>query len=468
MKKLYNDTPFMNKKKGGDNSEILTKVDELESSLAQKATKEELANALDGSPRGTYATLTDLQTAFPTGATGVYIVTANGHIYSWNGTAWVDRGSYQSTGIANDSVQKQHVTGLELNSSRNLFDNVSMVEQDKGVDSQGTIATFSGWVLGKIPVKESTTYSFFHADYEYFEQAVGRLAYLNASGVTISSVDMATLSADDSGMGGKKLTTPPNTAYICKNILVLSHDYRDTFQLELGSKCTSYNTYFNQVITELFNLRVGEKRWSGKTGNFLGDSITLGAGGLPSWTAYLPELIGFSTINNYGANGSTITNIDSNSMLARYPSMGSADLICVWGGINDFHYADVAPYTFGTMDSRDETSFYGALHTLIVGLINKYPTSNIMFMTPMKNGDFAGKPFWYQTNGLGKTLKDYRNAIIDVCDYYSIPVLDMYSRGGITTMVASQSTALLKDTLHPNKVGNVKISTSIAHFMNGL
>jgi lysophospholipase L1-like esterase len=38
MKKLYNDTPFMNKKKGESTEEIQSKVEVLESSLAQKAT----------------------------------------------------------------------------------------------------------------------------------------------------------------------------------------------------------------------------------------------------------------------------------------------------------------------------------------------------------------------------------------------------------------------------------------------
>lgn len=80
------------------------RVRELDEQLAKKATKEEVANALDGSPKGTYATLADLQTAFPTGTTGVYIVQAGGHIYSWDGSAWVDRGQYQSEGIADKSV----------------------------------------------------------------------------------------------------------------------------------------------------------------------------------------------------------------------------------------------------------------------------------------------------------------------------------------------------------------------------
>lgn len=50
---------------------------------------------IDGSPRGVYANLSALQTAYPSGAPGVYVTTDNGHWYYWNGTAWTDGGVYQ-------------------------------------------------------------------------------------------------------------------------------------------------------------------------------------------------------------------------------------------------------------------------------------------------------------------------------------------------------------------------------------
>jgi hypothetical protein len=93
MKNNYNDIPFQRRKKGTSN-------EELAASLADKATKTELANIGNGSPKGTYASLSALQTAFPTGTTGIYIVTADGNWYYWNGSAWISGGLYQSTGLA--------------------------------------------------------------------------------------------------------------------------------------------------------------------------------------------------------------------------------------------------------------------------------------------------------------------------------------------------------------------------------
>jgi len=60
----------------------------------------QIASIASGSPKATYATLALLQTAFPTGTTGIYIVTADGKWYYWNGSAWTAGGVYQSTALA--------------------------------------------------------------------------------------------------------------------------------------------------------------------------------------------------------------------------------------------------------------------------------------------------------------------------------------------------------------------------------
>jgi len=47
-----------------------------------------------GSPKGVYATVADLNNAFPAGDTNIYLVTADGNWYYWNGTAWTAGGLY--------------------------------------------------------------------------------------------------------------------------------------------------------------------------------------------------------------------------------------------------------------------------------------------------------------------------------------------------------------------------------------
>jgi lysophospholipase L1-like esterase len=67
----------------------------------------EVAAVASGSPKGVYATVVALEAAHPTGDTGVYLVTADGKWYYWNGSAWTDGGTYQSTGIADGSITEE-------------------------------------------------------------------------------------------------------------------------------------------------------------------------------------------------------------------------------------------------------------------------------------------------------------------------------------------------------------------------
>ena len=93
-------------------------------SSAQK--KADLAYSLiDGSPKGVYANLSALQTAYPSGASGVYLTSDNGHWYYWNGTAWTDGGVYQSSEdieqIKEDLIDVKSATTFEL-APVNIYD----------------------------------------------------------------------------------------------------------------------------------------------------------------------------------------------------------------------------------------------------------------------------------------------------------------------------------------------------------
>ena len=219
-----------------------------------------------------------------------------------------------------------------------------------------------------------------------------------------------------------------------------------------------------------------KQRWYNKKIGCLGDSITFGAGGT-SWVTRLKELTGCKYAINYGISGTTIeTNGTGQSFVERYANMADdLDLICVWGGVNDHHWTGTSGRPFGNINSptSETNSFYGALKNLCEGLINKYPGKTIMFITPTKNRGYVagGKTCyaWNEPNEIGKTLTDYRNAIIEVCDYYSIPVLDLYSCSGISPMVNSQVNELMPDHLHPNTKANLEVlAPKIASFMNNL
>ena len=58
---------------------------------------EQLSSIVSGSPKGVYSSVSDLETAFPEGTEGIYLISSGdyaGHWFYWNGTAWTDGGEY--------------------------------------------------------------------------------------------------------------------------------------------------------------------------------------------------------------------------------------------------------------------------------------------------------------------------------------------------------------------------------------
>ena len=200
--------------------------------------------------------------------------------------------------------------------------------------------------------------------------------------------------------------------------------------------------------------------------NVLGDSITEGVGASSEGKNYptiLAKLTG-AKVNNYGLSCSRITDVDAQysnvpSFIDRMYSMDkSADLIIVFGGTNDFWYGDCP---IGSREDSSPKTFYGALNTMIRYFKGNFPNADIMFVTPYRQGKDADenhdcKRTTYGNYGTG-TLQDYRKAILDRCEYYNIPVLDLYEDYELNTV--DNREALVKygqylcDGVHLNDAG---------------
>lgn len=198
----------------------------------------------------------------------------------------------------------------------------------------------------------------------------------------------------------------------------------------------------------------------------LGDSITEGVGASSPDKAYpaiLSKLTG-AVVNNYGLSSSRITDISGGwsnpgSFVDRMYAMDkSADLIIVFGGTNDFWYGDCP---IGKSTDKKPNTFYGALNTMISYLKNAHPNADIVFVTPYQQSKDADETHEYKRSTYGNfgtgTLSQYRKAILDRCQYYGIPVLDLYADYELNT--ADNREALEKygqflcDGVHLNDAG---------------
>lgn len=214
---------------------------------------------------------------------------------------------------------------------------------------------------------------------------------------------------------------------------------------------------------ELNNLKV----------NFLGDSITYGHG-LSSSKKRFTNLIAkeYGIIpRNYGISGTRIAKqinpsikpVWDKDFISRVAEMDEdADLVVVFGGTNDFGHGD-AP--LGTMEDRNAYTFYGALHTLYTDLINKYPTSKIVVITPLHRTDENAKGI---KTDFEASLIDYVEIIRQVAEYYSLPVLDLYKTSGLQPNISVIKEKYIPDGLHPNEEGHKILAEKIAKFLIGL
>lgn len=130
---------------------------------------------------------------------------------------------------------------------------------------------------------------------------------------------------------------------------------------------------------------------------------------------------------NYGINGNPISNPsnynegNNQGMCVRYTEMDNdLDYVVILGGANDKRLN----VPIGNNNDNVVTTFKGALNILIQGLLTKYPTKKILFMTNYNRTQDA--------NDLGLHDIDYVDAMIEMCGLYGIPCFDNYRKCGIS------------------------------------
>jgi len=174
----------------------------------------------------------------------------------------------------------------------------------------------------------------------------------------------------------------------------------------------------------------------------LGDSITYGEKVSSQEKVYLSLLgtmFGAGKVYNYGLSGSAIAGNHPLRFVDRFRAMDpDADLIIVFGGTNDYGFNT----PLGAMGDTTVDTFYGGLNLMMCEMMQRYPKSQIVFLTPLRRLRDTRK------NKKGSILSEYAQAIKDMGEFYDIPVIDLYTAPEVYFL--ADRYRYMKDGIHPN------------------
>ena len=217
--------------------------------------------------------------------------------------------------------------------------------------------------------------------------------------------------------------------------------------------------------------------------NFLGDSITEGAGVTDHancrYDNRLAVLCQLKAVNNYGIGGTRLAHQIHPSETPRYDLCfcgrafnmdPDADMVIVFGGVNDYIHGD-AP--FGQIGDTTPATYCGSVYFLMNYLRETYGNKPIIFMTPTRSflrkevDDRIPSTHAKKLPG-GKALIAYVDVILETAKQFAIPVLDLYRNLGLDPHDPACFDTYTMDGLHFNDAGHGVIAQVLKDFIDAL
>ena len=220
----------------------------------------------------------------------------------------------------------------------------------------------------------------------------------------------------------------------------------------------------------------------GKIINFLGDSITEGYGVTKIKNRYdnvLKKLCRLRAVNNYGISGSRFAHQSVPTVEEprkdlcfsgrAYDMDKTADIVVVYGGINDYLTGD-APV--GNPGDATPATFCGAVRFLMTIIRELHPEATIVFMTPARchiRDITSLKP---SPDPIKKAdampTEDYGKIVIETAKDLGVHVLDIYNELGIDPNNDADKEKYTFDGLHFNDDGHFVLASCLKNFLEKL
>lgn len=183
------------------------------------------------------------------------------------------------------------------------------------------------------------------------------------------------------------------------------------------------------------------KKLHGKKILVVGDSISNEIGvEVDNWVKYLRRNLLGTTIDNISFNGALLTGVGGQAYLYGANVTGTYDYIIVMLGVNDaYHQASLGTLSYTNVDYN---IFSGSLGYLNSKILEKNPTAEVFFISPLKNNyDNTNKIF----------VDVYRSYIFHACNMFGWHFIDGGSDAPLLEpMITSNKTMWISDGIHPN------------------
>ena len=220
----------------------------------------------------------------------------------------------------------------------------------------------------------------------------------------------------------------------------------------------------------------------GKIIDFLGDSITEGTGVTNVAENRYDNIIcreyGLKARYNYGIGGTRIAHQMKPSDKPRYDlcfcgraynTCKDADIIVVYGGVNDYIHGDAY---IGTPEDTTPATFCGGVNFLMKFLTERFEGKTVVFMTPARaclrgvtDEVPSARPMKKED---AMPLLGYVNIIKEAGERNGVHVLDLYHNLPINPNDPEHYAKYTVDGLHFNDDGHKIIAKTLADFLLAL
>lgn len=395
-------------------------------------------------------------------------------LYDAKGNA-IEVGGGSSGEIADKSITPEKLSGVV----KNVFDLSQNTEENAFIDYERAfvhgvnrywvgVGDYAGAYFSYlIPVNPGET---------YYLQNIRLTADDEASAIFYTADKELTTQSGTLVAGGNYITVPATAAYM--RVPVHADTVNTVMVLTGTAGPLAVYIPYGYIVPALFgNVGQGGVNWNGlaasaKPHRFygakvgcLGDSLTAMG---DRWQKRLARSMGFASITNYGASGTTVTSLNGegeSTYRDRAPKMADdLDLIIVMTSSND-NDAPVGKYNpqegTGTREDatdlsvNDVSTIAGAGVELVNILKAKYPHKDIVFF---------GHPHTYLANN-NLSRWDEPELYKTICNRRCIPFFDTMRNCGMDTKGGSaseESTHYFADLIHLTNAGNDRIADYMA------